>query len=111
MAMTSEERKDFLDSLDNLKELNDVSQILQDEEIDKTLVNVVKIMQNPNVGPEAAAHLIGGFTAQYFVYKVKYKYYMLHKDEPDARLKKEMNQTISEDLMDVVIALKYIFKM
>lgn len=102
--------KDFLGSLSNLKELNDASDLLQDEEIDKTLVKVVRIMQNPNVGPESASKLINGFSAQHFVYKVKYKYYMLHKDEPNARAKKELYATIAEALMEVINALKYTMK-
>lgn len=102
--------KDFLASLSNLKELNDASDLLQDEEIDKTIVRVVRVMQNPNVGPESASRLINGFSAQHFMYKVKYKYYMLHKDEPNARAKKELYATISDALMEVINALKYTMK-
>lgn len=102
--------KDFLESLSDLKELNDASEILQDEEIDKTLVKVVRLMQNPNVAPDLASKLINGFSAQHFVYKVKYKYYMLHKDEPNARAKKELYATVSDALMEVINALKYTMK-
>lgn len=95
----------------HLKELNDISNDLGDPEIDKTLVKVVKIMSNPNIAPEAAALAINGFTAQYFVYKAKYKYYMLHKDEPNARMKKEYYATIADALMEVIQSLKYVTRL
>lgn len=106
------ERKDTLfEEMVHLKELNDISQELNDPEIDKTLVKVVKIMSNPNIAPEAAALAINGFTSQYFVYKAKYKYYMLHKDEPGARMKKEYYATIADALMEVVQSLKYVARL
>lgn len=111
MNSNMDDRQDLLDQLNNIKELSDTSDLLDDEEITKTLVKVVKIMNNPNVDPRAAAVMINGFTAQYFVYRVKFKYYMLHKDEPDAAAKKNMYATISEALYEVISSLKYVARM
>lgn len=106
------ERKDTLfEEMVQLKELNDISEELGDPNIDKTLVNVVKIMSNPNIAPEAAALAINAFTAQYFVYKAKYKYYMLHKDEHNARMKKEYYATIADALLEVIQSLKYVTRL
>lgn len=104
-------KNNLFEGMVHLKELNDISAELNDPEIDKTLVKVVKIMSNPNIAPEAAALAINGFTAQYFVYKAKYKYFMLHKDEPNARMKKEYYATIADALMEVVQSLKYVTRL
>lgn len=101
----------LLEELTEVKELNDTAEFLDDEEINKTLVKIVKLLENPNVDPKHAAILINGFTAQYFVYKLKYKHYMLHKDEPDARAKKELYVTIADALYEVIQSLKYVAKM
>lgn len=109
--MSRDRTDDLFEEMVHLKELNDISRELNDPDIDKTLVKVVKIMTKPEIGPEAAALAINGFTAQYFVYKTKYKYYMLHKDEPDARMKKEYYATIADALLEVIQSLKYVTRL
>lgn len=101
----------LLEELVAVKELNDTAVFLADEEINKTLVRIIKLLEHPNIDPKNAAVLINRFTAQYFIYKLKYKHYMLHKDEPDARAKKELYATVSDALYEVIQSLKYVAKM
>lgn len=101
--------EDLMELLEEIKEINNVSNFMDDEDVNQALAQCVKIMAKPNIPPEVASILITKMSAMVAIFRIKAKNYMLiEKDAPDASKKKNIYLTISDSLQELVHSLKYV---
>lgn len=91
-------------------ELNQIAIEMGDDDLTDALDKVIKIIANPNVGPQSATRLVVQLQAYAVEFKLKSKYYMLFNKEGDAARRKNVYISMAEALKDLVDALKYLTK-
>lgn len=94
-----------LDLVNNVSEFLDIADFMQDEELEKALALVVKLMVNPDVPATKAAVLITELQAYSAKFGILASYYTNIKK--DDRAKKNIYYSMREALDRLVDALKY----
>lgn len=99
-----------LELVSKVTEFNDISQHMNDSDLDETLGLVLKLILKPDVPAKHVAPLIVKLQAMSFKYKMQAKNYMLFDKSVENNKKKNIYMSVSEDLKDLVDALKYLVK-
>lgn len=100
-----------LKQVSDIYEFNETSDFMNDEEVDRALLKIVKILSNPDVaGVRVARHIVEcQVLSAYFAIKARY-YMGIGKTEPNAALKKNTYMTMKEAFHELAASLKYIQK-
>lgn len=97
--------------LANVTELSNISELLDDENVNQTLAHVVSLMSNPNVPASVAAPLVVKLEAMGFAFNLKAKNYMLlDKSAVNASQKKNLYLSLAQGCTDLAGALKYVIR-
>lgn len=101
--------EDLMDLLEEVQEINTVSEFMKDDDVNQVLAQCVKIVSKPDIPPQVASVLIVKMSAMCMLFRVKAKNYMLlEKDAPNASQKKNFYMTISDSLQELINSLKYV---
>lgn len=104
--------EDLMDLLEEVQEINTVSEFMKDDDVNQVLAQCVKIVSKPDIPPQVASVLIVKMSAMCMLFRVKAKNYMLlEKDAPNASQKKNFYMTISDSLQELINSLKYVCKL
>jgi len=96
---------------DAAQELREVTNFLDDQEVDAALAAIANIVIKPHIPGNAAVPLILQLQAISAHCAIKYKYYYtIGKNGSDERYKKELYLTLRDALDRLVDALKYVIK-
>lgn len=94
--------------LSKVSEINSMSKFLENEDVDQTLAQVVKLVAKPDIPIKVATPLITKLQAMSFLFKMQARHYMfIGKGEPNAAHKKNIYMSLSEETKELVQALKY----
>lgn len=104
------DKYEIVELVSSVTEFNDLSEFMQDENLDKMLATVVKLMQKPDISPGAAAKLIAELQAFSTKCGLMAIYYTTF--EPGAaksdNAKKKTTYYKCKDMVDKLVdALKY----
>lgn len=100
-----------LELVSGITELNDIHEFMNDEELDKAMENVVKLVMNPNLKPTTAALLIVELQAAATLFAIKATHYAtIGKNGTAESHKKNVYYTMKEALTKLVDSLKYVAK-
>lgn len=89
-------------------EFNDMSEQLQDKDLDEALAIVIKLIAKPDVPAAKAPELIVRLQALSAKFAMLKRYYMTFEKGTEASVKKNTYASMSEALDKVVDSLKYI---
>lgn len=104
--------ENLMELLQEIHEINTVSEFMQDEDVNQALAQCVKIISKPDIPPQVAAILIVKMSAMVMAFRVKAKNYMLlEKDAPNSSQKKNIYMTLADSMQELVNSLKYTAKM
>ena len=103
--------ENLLDLLEEIQEINSVSQFMADENVDQALAQCVKIVAKPDIPPQVASILITKLSAMCVIFRIKAKNYMLiEKDKPNSSQKKNLYLTLADSIQELINSLKYVTK-
>lgn len=103
----------------SVAELNNISEFLQDEQVNQTLAHVVSLIEDPNKPPHLAATLVVALTAISVAYNLKAKNYQLlapmqsgltADEKKSITVKKNLYYSLSEGTEKLANALKFIVR-
>lgn len=96
------------DKILSIYELNKINDYLNDENVTSILMDVTRIIANPNLSVQTAIRKIAQIQALSFAFKLQAKNYMLiEKGDPKAQQKKNLYATLAEQCELLAQALKY----
>ncbi len=104
------ETSNILELISSITEINDISEYMQDDQLDRGLAAVVKLVSRPDVPAQRAVSLITELQAISAVLKVKKIYYMtIAKDKAGTpnNNKKNIYATVADAIDKLVDVLKY----
>ena len=93
--------------ISEITELNDISQYMQDADLDKALELVVKLIVKPDVPATKAPELIITLQALSTKFAIQARYYTSFEKGVDASKKKNLYYTVNAAIDKLVDALKY----
>jgi len=96
--------------IDQITEFNDLTEFMQDEQLDRALELVIKLLVKPNVPPSNALALIIELQALSAKFSVMATYYSTIKRDragTESNHKKNVYYTMSDSINKLVDALKY----
>lgn len=103
--------ENLLELLEEIQEVNSISEFMQDENVDQALAQCVKIVAKPDIPPQVAAILITKLSAMCVIFRIKAKNYMLvEKDAPKSSQKKNIYLTLADSVQELINSLKYVTK-
>lgn len=103
--------ENLLELLEEIQEVNSISEFMKDENVDQALAQCVKIVAKPDIPPQVAAILITKLSAMCVIFRIKAKNYMLvEKDAPKASQKKNIYLTLADSVQELINSLKYVTK-
>ena len=100
----------ILELISQVTEFNDISEYMNDEELDKTLATVVKLIMKPDVPPQHAVKLIvelQALSAKFAMLKIYYTTIAKDKAGSINSNKKNVYRTAQEMLDRLVDVIKY----
>lgn len=101
--------ENLMDLLEEIQEVNSVSEFMSDDDVNQALAQCVKIMAKPDIPPQVASVLIVKLSAMCAIFRIKAKNYMLvQKDAPNASQKKNFYLTLADAIQELVNSLKYV---
>ncbi len=102
--------KSILEQISEITEFNDLKDFMQDEQLDKALFTVIKLLMKPDVPPQAAVKLIvelQALSAKFAMLKVYYMTVAKDKAGTPNNHKKNIYMTANDMLDRLVDVLKY----
>lgn len=108
-----EEDKSIMEMISEITELNEISIYFKDEDVDKALGILIRMIANPNVPATKAPALIVVLQALSSKFALMGKYYMLYDTDETKEAKtrkKNTLLTLSAELEKLSNALKYLVK-
>lgn len=107
----SEYDESVTDKILSVYELVEIGDFLDDDDVRKTLVKVVNIVQDPKMSSDRATALMVRLQALAFKFKMQGKHYMFKgKKGPEESMKKNYYLSLAEETDKLVSVLKYIIK-
>lgn len=104
--------ENLVELLEEVYEINRVSEFMKDDDVNQALAQCVKIISKPDIPPQVASILIVKMSAMVMSFRVKAKNYMLlEKDAPNASQKKNLYMTLADSMQELINSLKYTAKM
>ena len=98
----------ILESISEVTEFNDLSDYMQDRDLDEALALVIKLIAKPDVPAARAPELIVRLQAMSAKFAMQKRYYMTFEKGVDASKKKNTYASASDAIDKVVDSLKYI---
>lgn len=106
--MTTEPENPIL-FVSRITEFNDISEFMNDQDLDTALDYVVKLIANPDVPHAKIARVIVQLQAISAKFGLLSKHYMIKGNKED-RARKEMYFTANNEINGLINALKYYMK-
>lgn len=97
----------ILEQISDITEFNDLSEFMNDKDLDKALELIIKLISKPDVPPSAAPALIVKLQAISAKLAVQARYYTTFEKGGENSKKKNTYYTASEAIDKLVDALKY----
>lgn len=105
----AEESRALIEYVSDITEFNDISQFMNDKELDLALGYVVKLIAKPDMNPAAAARAIVQLQALSAKFAMMQKHYITFGTKSDSP-KKNIYYTAEHKIDELVSALKYYLK-
>ena len=99
-----------LELISEITEFNDMSEYMNDKELDQALSLIIKLTMKPDIPPHTAATLIVKLQALSAKFAVLARYYTTFEKGVDASKKKNAYYTMSEAIDKLAAAVKYSIK-
>lgn len=96
-----------IELISEITEINDISNYMQDKDLDKAMELVVKLITKPDVPSTKAPELIITLQALSTKFAILARYYTSFEKGVDASKKKNVYYTMSDAINKLVDALKY----
>ncbi|MEY4331355.1 MAG: hypothetical protein RLZZ196_93 [Bacteroidota bacterium] len=96
-----------LEQLSKITEFNDMSEYMQDKDLDQALELIIKLISKPDVPPSAAPSLIVKLQSISAKLSIQARYYTTFQKGGENSKKKNTYYTASEAIDKLVDALKY----
>ena len=100
------DEKTVFEYISTVTEINDVSEIMQDQKLDEALDLIIKLTLKPDVPAAVIGRTVVQVRALAALFKLQAKHYMLF--EKEERDKKNLYFTVAEELTGLADALKYL---
>ena len=99
------------EQMSDIMEIQAIHEELNDPDVDRALLKLASILQNPEINPARVSRHIVECDALAMRFALKAKYYMsLGKDEENYRVKKEFYHTLREEMHRLADSLKYLVR-
>ena len=99
--------KNVLESISEITEFNDISEFMNDKDLDKALDLIIKLITKPDVPSSKAPELIVTLQSLSAKFSMLARYYTTFEKGGDSAKKKNVYYTISDSIDKLVDALKY----
>ncbi|CAB4146033.1 hypothetical protein UFOVP1491_125 [uncultured Caudovirales phage] len=99
-----------LELISEITEFNDISEFMQDKDLDKALELLIKLIMKPDVPSTKAPELIITLQALSSKFAIMSRYYTTFEKGTDASKKKNVYYTLNDAINRLVDALKYAAK-
>jgi hypothetical protein len=100
----------LLQEVSDITEFNDISEYMQDENLDAALAMIIKLIMKPDIPPAAASITIIQLQAISAKFSVLARYYTTFEKGTEASKKKNTYYTLADAIDKLVAALKYSVK-
>lgn len=97
----------ILESVSEVTELNDISEFMQDKDLDEAMSIIIKLIAKPDVPSSRVPELIIKLQAMSAKLAIQARYYTTFVKGVDASKKKNVYYTTSDAIDRLVDALKY----
>lgn len=97
----------IVDLVSQITEFNDISEFMQDEDLDKALGYVVKMIAKPDLPFAAAPKVVVELQALSAKFSILARYYTSFEKSTEATKKKNVYYTMAEEIDKLVAAVKY----
>jgi hypothetical protein len=110
--LIEQEDEDISQQINDITEFNDISEFLQDSDVDEAMEIIIRLIAKPNVPHKVAAPLIVKLQALSAKFSLMAKYHMLYtptvKEDRTKSKKKNTYLDLSDSLEKLANALKYL---
>lgn len=100
----------ILELISEVTEFNDISEYMNDPELDEALALIIKLTMKPDIPPATAATIIVKLQALSAKFAVLARYYTTFEKGADASKKKNVYYTTSDVIDKIAAAVKYSIK-
>lgn len=97
----------LLEEVSNITELNEISEYMQDPDLDAAMELIIKLIAKPDVPASKAPEIITRLQAIAAKLSIMSRYYTTFEKGPEASKKKNVYYTTADAINRVVDALKY----
>lgn len=104
------EDKTILELVSEIDEFIELSNLVQDPDLDEALSLVVKLRSKPEIPAPVAAPLVVKLQALSAMFKIRAKTLVITKAGPDAKERKDAFFTLAEQLDELADAVKYLVR-
>lgn len=104
------ERETTIELVSKITQFNDISDFMNDEDLDMALAYIVKLIAKPDLPFNAANKLIVQLQALSAKFAILARYYTTMEKSAESAKKKNVYYTASEEVDKLVSALKYLIK-
>lgn len=105
------DRDAVIDFVSRVTEFNEMSEFMQDEDLDMALAYIVKMAAKPEVPFAAAPKLVVQLQALSAKFATLARYYTTFEKGAEASKKKNVYYTIAEEVDKLVAAVKYLARL
>ena len=98
----------IIESISQVSEFNELSEYMQDKDLDEALSLIIKLIVKPDVPASRAPELIVRLQAMSAKFAMQKRYYMTFEKGVDAAKRKNAYASASDAIDKVVDSLKYI---
>ena len=99
-----------LETISSVTEFNDIHEFMQDDDLDRAMARIIRIIAQPEIPVDKAAVGIVQLQAMSAKFKLLAKHYTVMEKGPDASKKKNIYYTAAESLDRIVDSLKYLVR-
>lgn len=101
--------KKLFEYISKVTELNDISEHMQDEDLDKALDLIIKLTVKDIPTDSVSRHIVR-MSAMSAVFKLRAKHYMLFEKDKENNAKKNVYMSVADSLQEIANSLKYMIK-
>lgn len=100
----------LLEEISSITEFNEMSEFMNDTDLDNALAMIIKLIMKPDVPPNVASSVIVQLQALSAKFAMLARYYTTYDKGAEASKKKNTYYTLSDAVDKLVAALKYSLK-
>lgn len=101
------DRDATIELVSKITQFNDISEFMQDEDLDQALGYIVKMISKPDLPFAAAPKVVVELQALSAKFSILARYYTTFEKGPEASKKKNVYYTMAEEIDKLVNAVKY----